>query len=120
MLAALDQLESAALTELGAAGDAGSLEAWRIAYLGASGKLKAAMAGLKDVPKDQKPAVGQRLNAVKAKLDEAFAARKAELAAKGAGAPSETIDMTEPGVIESHAVGRQHVISRMRAELVEV
>ncbi len=28
--------------------------------------------------------------------------------------------MTEPGLIESHTVGRRHVISRVREELVEV
>ncbi len=75
----LNQLEAQSLTELAGAASPEALEAWRIAYLGTSGKLKAAMGGLKDVPKDQKPAVGQRLNAVKQKLDEAFAAKKAGL-----------------------------------------
>jgi phenylalanyl-tRNA synthetase alpha chain len=115
----LDELESRSLAELAAADGGDALEAWRIAYLGASGKLKAAMGGLKDVPKDQKPAVGQRLNAVKQKLEEAFAAKKAAVGA-GAASPAEIIDMTEPGLIESRAVGRRHVISRVRDELVDV
>jgi len=112
----LNQLEADALAQL-AGTDHQGLEAWRIAYLGASGKLKSAMAGLKDVSKDQKPAVGQRLNAVKAALEAAFAARKD---AAGPGPSPERIDMTEPGLIESRAIGRTHVISRVRDELVEV
>jgi len=35
------------------------------------------MAGLKDVPKEDKPAVGQRLNQIKAALEAAFEARRA-------------------------------------------
>jgi phenylalanyl-tRNA synthetase alpha chain len=115
----LDQLESQSLQELAAVTTPESLESWRIAYLGTSGKLKAAMGGLKDVPKDQKPAVGQRLNAVKQKLDEAFAAKKAAVAAQPVAA-AEMIDMTEPGLIESRTVGRRHVLSRVREELVDV
>jgi phenylalanyl-tRNA synthetase alpha chain len=115
----LDQLESQSLQELAAVSTPESLESWRISYLGTSGKLKAAMGGLKDVPKDQKPAVGLRLNAVKQKLDEAFAAKKATVAAQPAAAP-EMIDMTEPGLIETRTVGRRHVLSRVREELVDV
>ncbi|HYE63131.1 MAG TPA: phenylalanine--tRNA ligase subunit alpha [Phycisphaerales bacterium] len=119
MLEQLNELESRSLTELGAATDADALEAWRIAYIGVNGKLKAMMGGLKDVPKDQKPAVGARLNAVKVKLEEAFNARKGEVGAKGTPA-GEMIDITEPGLIEAFSAGRPHVISRVRAELVEV
>jgi phenylalanyl-tRNA synthetase alpha chain len=115
----LNQLESLALSELATVGGPDALEAWRISYLGANGKLKGLMAGLKDVPKDQKPTVGAKLNAVKGVLDEAFAARKAELASKGAPA-GEMIDMTEPGLVEGFTSGRPHVISRVRGELVEV
>ncbi|MCC6677451.1 MAG: phenylalanine--tRNA ligase subunit alpha [Phycisphaerales bacterium] len=115
----LDQLETRALAELGAAADPAAIEAWRIAYLGANGRLKSAMAGLKDVPKDQKPAVGQRLNTVKQKLEEAFNARKGDAAAAPAP-PSERIDMTEPGLIDTSTIGRRHIITRVRDELVEV
>lgn len=112
----LNKLEQEALASLASADHAG-LEPWRIAYLGTNGRLKAMMAGLKDVPKDQKPAVGQRLNAVKAALEAAFVERQA---LQGPAQPAERIDMTEPGVVESRAVGRPHVLTRVREELVEV
>ncbi len=121
MIDALNTLESTATAQLASAADATALETWRLAYLGNSGKLKAAMAGLKDVPKDQKPAVGQRLNQVKATLEAALDARKAAL---GPDAPAKVqaaqIDMTEPGLITSSAVGRRHILTRVRDELVDV
>ncbi|MFN0132419.1 MAG: phenylalanine--tRNA ligase subunit alpha [Phycisphaerales bacterium] len=119
MLESIATLESEGLQQLAAAADPAALEAWRIAYLGTSGRLKAIMAGLKDVPKDQKPAVGQRLNSAKTALEAAFAARKETLAA--APAPSgPLLDLTEPGLIRTESLGRRHVISRVREELVEV
>jgi phenylalanyl-tRNA synthetase alpha chain len=119
VLESLDQLESQGLADLAAAGDAGALEAWRIAYLGAKGRLKSVTAGLKDVPKEQKPAAGARLNAVKNALEAAFESRKASLgSAPPAAGPR--LDMTEPGLTESSGPGRRHILSRVREELVEV
>ena len=118
MLETLEQLQSDALVELDASPDAEALEAWRIAYLGAKGRLKAAMGGLKDVPREDKPKVGQKLNEVKTALEAAFEARKDALAASGPSGP--LIDMTEPGLVSSHAVGRRHIITRVIDELVEV
>jgi len=114
----LEQLESVGLAELGSAQGAEALETWRLAYLGPSGKLKAILGQFKDVPKDQKPAVGAKLNTVRTALEEAFAAKKSS-----AGAVAEVrelIDVTEPGIVNSAAIGRRHIISRVRDELVEV
>jgi phenylalanyl-tRNA synthetase alpha chain len=72
----------------------------------------------KDVPKDQKPAVGAKMNTVRAALEAAFAEKRA-----GGGSErkaEELIDMTEPGLLASSNVGRRHIISRVRDELVEV
>ncbi len=120
MLDVIDDIERLGLTELGSTADAAALEAWKSAYLGPKGRLKSAMAGLKDVPKEDKPAVGQRLNQIKSALEAAFEARKAALGAGGGGARGPRLDMTEPGLIESRALGRRHIIMRVRDELVEV
>ena len=120
MLDAIRDLQTHGLAELDAAGDPAALEAWRIAYLGTKGRLRALMPALKDVPREQKAAVGQRLNEAKAALESAFDARKAALSGAAAAPTGPRLDMTEPGLIESHAVGRRHIISRVRQELVEV
>jgi phenylalanyl-tRNA synthetase alpha chain len=121
MLAQIDALQSEALAALAGANDAAALEAWRVAYLGANGKVKGMLGGLKDVPKDQKPAVGARLNQAKAAIEAAFEARKGEVEAGGGGAVTKDfIDVTEPGMVETRGLGRRHVISRVRDELCEV
>ncbi len=118
MISELELLESSALSELAAASSPESLETWRLAYLGPSGKVKGMLGRFKDVPKDQKPAVGAKLNVVRAALEAAFTERKASLGA--APKLDERLDVTEPGLLTSQAVGRRHIISRVRDELVEV
>ncbi|USN98845.1 MAG: phenylalanine--tRNA ligase subunit alpha [Phycisphaeraceae bacterium] len=119
MLDDLNQLESEGLAALDTAADAGALEAWRITYLGSKGRLKGAMSGMKDVPKEQKGAVGKRANEVKAALELAFEAKKAAIGT-GGRASGPALDITEPGLVESRHVGRSHIITRVIDELTEV
>jgi len=121
MLETLDEIQSTGLAELEAVDDAEALERWRLDYLGTKGRLKGAMAGMKDVPASEKPAVGKRANEAKQALETAFEQRKAELGdgAGGAGG-AKGIDLTEPGLVSSSHVGRRHIITRVRDELVEV
>lgn len=120
MLESLDRLRADSLAELSAVTDAGALEAWRLAYLGPKGKVKAAQGQFAAVPKEQKPAVGARFNQVKSAIEEAFKARAESLATGAARAAGPMIDMTEPGVIDTRELGRRHIVSRVRDELVEV
>ncbi len=114
-------LESEALGSLASAGDAAALEAWRIAWIGGSGRVKSVLGGLKDVPREERPAVGARLNALKSKLESAFQARRAAVGdGRQARAAGPVIDMTEPGIIASSVLGRRHILTRVRDELVDV
>ncbi len=122
MIEQIQNYQAAALAELALATSADALEAWRIKHLGKSGQLGALMAGLKDVSKDAKPAAGARLNACKAALESALETQRSTL---GSAAPSKSpagplIDITEPGLIETHNLGRRHILSRVRDDLVEV
>jgi phenylalanyl-tRNA synthetase alpha chain len=120
MLAQLEQLESQGLSQLADAADRDALEAWRIAYLGTKGKLKAAAAGLKDVSKTEKPAVGKKLNEVKKALESSFADRQQSIGTngRGGGAAKPSIDVTLPGL--DIPLGRRHIISRVQEELIEI
>lgn len=128
MLEQLAELERLGLEALAAASGADALEKWRQEYLGNSGKVKAALAAMKDVPKEQKPAVGAKANQVRVALEEAFAAKAggpggaatAKSGGGGGGGGEARIDMTEPGLHYSTGLGRRHIITRVRNELVEV
>ncbi|MCC6284421.1 MAG: phenylalanine--tRNA ligase subunit alpha [Phycisphaerales bacterium] len=120
MLQTLDAIHAEGLAALAGTSDHASIEAWRLAYLGGKGRLKNAMAGLRDVPKDQKPAVGARMNEVKAALEAALEARVAALGSAAKPATGPRIDVTEPGLVLTEAVGRRHILSHVRDELVDV
>ncbi len=126
MLDALEQLRTDGLAALEGAPDGAALERWRQEYLGNSGKMKGALGAMKDVPKELKPAVGAKANRVRVELEEAFKERAESLGAGTAGAPAKVgigevmLDMTEPGLHYSTGLGRRHIISRVRDELVEV
>lgn len=116
MLAKLDELEKAALEALSAAADEDAIESWRIANLGTKGALKAMMPQLKDVPKEEKPAVGKRLNEVKNALEAAFKARKGSMGKAAPAGP--VVDVTQPS--PEMPDGRRHVLSRTIEEITEV
>jgi phenylalanyl-tRNA synthetase alpha chain len=95
-------------------GDA--LEAFRIKYLGAKGVVKDMMGQLAAVPRELKPQVGQKLNALKQQIQAAFDERKASL---GGGAPTgPRTDVTEPGA--RPAIGNYHVLVKTTSELTEL
>lgn len=113
-----DTLEREGLAGLAAVGDADALEAWRIKYLAGSGLVKDMMARLREVPKEHKPQFGKRSNEVKARLESAYADKKASLGSLAPKAAGPIVDVTEPGIEPS--IGRPHIITRVRNELCEV
>jgi len=118
MIETIDTIRTNALAEIAALGDVEALEAWRSAYTGKSGKLAELMGKLKEVPREQKPAVGASLNTLRATLEGAYAERKASMGE--APKSGERLDVTEPGQIETSSLGRRHILTRVRDELVDV
>ena len=117
MLAELEDLQTTALEELAATADSAALESWRIAYLGSKGRLKAMMPRLKEVSKEDKPAVGKRLNELKVALESGFEARTADLASVATDA-GPRVDVTQPGAVLPE--GRRHVLGRTIDEIVDI
>ena len=56
MLKELEAIHADALSAISEIADADGLEAFRIAYLGRKGRITVAAAGMKDIPKEAKPA----------------------------------------------------------------
>ncbi len=120
MLARIDELDAQAAADLGAVDSPQSLEQFRIKYLGTKGAVKALMSLLKDVPAADKPAFGQRANALREKLESAFEEKKSSLlsGAPGLASTGPALDLTEPGL--PPRLGREHIITQTINELVEV
>ena len=116
MLATLEKLQEDAIGEISSVDSVDGLESWRVAYLGSKGRLKGVMPLMKDVSKEEKPAVGKRLNEVKNALEHAFDTRKQELA--GATSARPPMDITEPG--NDVAQGRRHIITKTIDGITEV
>jgi len=116
ILAQVETISAQADAELATVADAAGLEQFRIKFLGAKGAIKGLMPLLGQAPKDQKPLVGQKINAVKDRITAAFEARKEELAA--GGAVDDWVDVTEPG--EPLAIGNRHILSKVIGELTEL
>ena len=115
MLAELDAMEREALAELAAVADAAALESFRVKWLGTNGRLRGVMDSLKSVPKEQKPAVGKRVNEVKAAIESAFNASKDSV---GTAPKGPAVDVTEPGLPMGE--GRRHVLTKTIDEIVDV
>ncbi|MDP7009207.1 MAG: phenylalanine--tRNA ligase subunit alpha [Phycisphaerales bacterium] len=116
MLSTLDTLEATAIEEIEHVDSIDALESWRIAYLGSKGRLKGVMPLMRDVSKEDKPAVGKRLNEVKQSLEGAFDKRKDALAGVSQSLPP--LDVTETGT--PTALGRRHIITRTIDEITQV
>jgi phenylalanyl-tRNA synthetase alpha chain len=117
VLATIDQVSLEADSELALVHDASQLEQFRIKYLSAKGKVAQLMTLLGQVPKDQKPVVGQRANAAKSRVQAAYNARKTELE-QSASAGESAIDVTEPG--KPPRLGNRHILTRVIDELADL
>lgn len=94
-----------------------TLEAWRIAFLGTKGTVKAAMGKIKEIPREQKGAYGKAANQMKAALTQAYEAKKATL-----GRPAQVTgpieDVTLPG--ETPRIGHAHILTQTIHELCDI
>jgi len=88
-----------ALQAIEDSGDEKSLESLRVHYLGKKGSLTALLKNLGQLPPDQRPAAGERINQAKRQVQEALDARKTVLAQASMEAQlaAEAIDVTLPG-----------------------
>lgn len=118
-LADLDAFESDAAKAFGGAGDAATLEAARVEFLGAkAGRLKAIQKGLGGLEKADKPAGGQKLNAVKAAVETAFEAAQGRLTSGVKSVEKSAFDITLPG--RPLRRGRLHPITQTIERMKEI
>lgn len=112
----IEQTRQQAVAELAGVKNAAELEQFRIKYLGSNGQIKGMMKLLGQAPKEQKPALGQRVNAVKDEVTNSFEQVKASL---GTGSSSAIVDdVTEPGIPPE--IGNRHILMKVTDELTDL
>lgn len=97
-----------------------ALEALRVSYLGKKGQLTAIMRSMGKVPPEERPAMGQLANTVRATVEAALKARREELSAAllEQKMAADAVDVTLPGRRLSQ--GTQHLISQIREEIEDI
>ncbi len=120
MLERLQELEKEALTALKAVEEEDDLQAWKVKYLGRSAALAEITSGLGELPKEERPAVGQRANQVKVALEAAYDSRLEALRAASLERSlcEQRLDVTLPG--RPIVRGRIHPANQTLREIIAI
>ncbi len=92
------------------------LENFRLKFISRNGLLTGLFEELKNVSKEEKPAVGKKLNEVKKLAESRFNSLKEQFDSSGSG--KEVLDLTLPAA--KFSIGREHLISQTLAEMVKI
>ena len=111
-------VQTEALARIAGIADMKALEDARVAILGKKGTLTQVQQGMRDVPKEDKPAVGALLNEARAAITAALETRKEALQQEMDAAAVAGTDFTMPGA--TLPAGGLHPISIVRDEAVRV
>ncbi len=116
----IEAVQSEALQAIQEAGSLEALQAVRNTYLSKKGSIQALMTQMKSLPKEEKPAFGQKVNVCKQEVTQALEKRQAELAklAIVARMEEEKIDITLPG--DRLKIGTTHPLMMIQQEIEDL
>ena len=114
----IQAIQTQALAQITAAADERSLDDARVAVLGKKGSLTLVAAGIKDVPKDDKAAVGALLNAARTAITAALEEKQLTLREISDRAALAGIDVTLPA--RQLNVGSLHPLTLIRDEAIRI
>jgi phenylalanyl-tRNA synthetase alpha chain len=121
LLGQLEELRIRALAELALLDALPALEEWDTRYLGRNrGELKNISAVMPKLTKEERPVVGQKINAVKSELEQQLAAKREDLKQREMlqKLEQERLDVTLPG--RALPVGHMHPITRTILEITAI
>jgi len=116
----LEELDKNALKEIAESDALADLESIRLRLLGKKGELTAALRGMKDIPDDQRPAFGKRVNELRDEITAALDRKIGEIkqAEKNARLIAEKVDVTLPG--KKQRIGGLHPLTRVYYEIRDI
>jgi phenylalanyl-tRNA synthetase alpha chain len=108
-----------AIDAISAADNLKSLDEIRVVYLGKSGLVTGLLKGMRDLPQEERPKVGQMVNELREKITHAMSEKEESLkkAEMNNALANERVDVTMPGKKED--LGSLHPINLVRNELIE-
>ncbi|MBP9526471.1 MAG: phenylalanine--tRNA ligase subunit alpha, partial [Akkermansia sp.] len=112
------RIQRDALARIAQVSDRRGVEDARVAILGKKGELTMAQTGMKDVPREEKPAVGQLLNEARKAITEALDAKLEEVQALADKAAVAGVDLTLPA--RSLQPGGLHPLTIVRDEAIRI
>jgi len=112
-LAELETAKAASLEEIAAAADASAAEALRVKYIGRNGSIPALIKAMKDVPKEERPAFGKAVQAWRAEVESALAAKLSRSSQEAFDG-----DLTQPG--RWFGLGLRHPLTRVVEETARI
>lgn len=116
----LEALLAQATEEISQAKDSTSLYNLKVKYLGKQGQLALMMREMAQLPKEERPAFGKRVNEKKSQLETTYTHKEQELEKQELNAriAAESLDLTLPGPQRNG--GRRHPVSLVIQEVIEV
>jgi len=120
LLSQLEELQLEAAAALAEIATREESETWFRDYLGRQGKMTGILRGLGQLPKEERPAVGQAANQIKATLESALQARQKALQEEEItrSLSAEGIDVTLPG--RPQALGKLHPTTVAMREIIDI
>ena len=116
----LDEIRRSVQEQLLAAGDSAQVEQIRVSVLGRKGELTALLKGMGKLIPEERPVVGQQVNALRQEIEAALAAKEAELQEKEKQArlEKEALDVSIPG--KPVKVGNVHPLSSTLEKIITI
>lgn len=118
----LEALRTQALAQISGSDSLGALNEVRVRYLGKKGELTAVLKGMKDVPAQERPAVGAMVNDVRVEIEQNMEEKKRRLEEEQMELrlAQEEIDVTLPAAREKRGHAHPNVIALKEVERIFV
>ena len=116
----LNQILSQALGQVSSVTSQQELEAARVKFLGKKGELTGILRGMGKLSAEERPAIGQLANEVRAQIEQAIEKAQQDMAQRliAAKLEKEQIDVTMPG--QKVLLGKQHPLNTVLHELYDI
>jgi len=112
----INEVREAFSSELSSATDLNKLEEFRVKFLSRNGLVSHLFDELKNVSKEDKPALGKNLNELRNEITQSYDSVKNKLEQKPTS--SETIDLSLPG--STRPLGHKHILTQTLDEIKQI